>query len=139
MEVIVVYGPTGTGKSRWAFETYPDAFWAHDGKWFDGYDAQETVIFDEFGGHVMPYSNLLKIADRYPLSVEKKAGTVNFVARRVVFLSNYHPSTWYDVQKIRYTWDVSPLRRRITALIYAATYDDWQADEGAPNIVEPVN
>ena len=44
-------GATGTGKSRRAFETWPDAYrkMTND-KWWDGYHGEETVIFDDFKG-----------------------------------------------------------------------------------------
>ena len=39
------YGGTGSGKSRCAMESYPDAYWCMDtSRWFDGYDAHKTIV-----------------------------------------------------------------------------------------------
>ena len=55
-EVWVFWGATGTGKSRRAFETWPDAYrkMTND-KWWDGYHGEETVIFDDFKGFLCVY------------------------------------------------------------------------------------
>ena len=50
-KVTVIYGETGVGKSRWASETYPEAYWKPpNSKWWDAYDQEEVVIIDEFYG-----------------------------------------------------------------------------------------
>ena len=54
-EVWVLWGPSGTGKSRWVAATWPDAFWkAPESKWWDGYSGQETVVLDDFKDYAMP-------------------------------------------------------------------------------------
>jgi hypothetical protein len=50
VEVHVLQGPTGTGKSKWAMDTYPDAYWKQRSQWWDGYMGHEVVILDEFYG-----------------------------------------------------------------------------------------
>lgn len=94
VDVHVVQGPTGTGKSRWAMETYPGAYWKQRSQWWDGYMGHETVIFDEFYGWV-PFDLLLRVCDRYPLLVETKGGQVQFVAKTVIITSNSLPNNWY--------------------------------------------
>jgi len=93
-EVIVIQGPTGTGKSRYALEQYPDAYWKQRSNWWDGYGTEETVIIDEFYGW-LPFDLLLRLCDRYPLLVESKGGQIQMVATRVVITSNAIPSLWY--------------------------------------------
>jgi len=94
VEVIVCHGPTGTGKSKWAMESFPDAYWKQRSQWWDGYSNQATVILDEFYGW-LPWDTLLRICDRYPLLVETKGGQVQFVAKTVVITTNAIPNTWY--------------------------------------------
>lgn len=96
-EVWVFWGPTGTGKSRRAFETWPDAYrkMTND-KWWDGYRGEETVIFDDFKGSSMRLHDFQLIVDRYPVKVETKGSTVELSATRLVFTSNRHPSEWYS-------------------------------------------
>ena len=85
-------GATGTGKSRRAFETWPDAYrkMTND-KWWDGYHGEETVIFDDFKGSSMRLHDFQLIVDRYPVKVETKGSTVELSATRLVFTSNKHP------------------------------------------------
>lgn len=106
--VYVVCGETGVGKSRWAADKWPNAYWKSHGQWWDSYDGQEVVIIDEFYGW-LTYSFMLRLLDRYPLLVEVKGGSVPFVSKVVVIISNKDPAEWYDSKKC--LW--APLERRI--------------------------
>lgn len=94
MRVCVYQGPTGTGKSRFAMESFPGAYWKQRSQWWDGYSGQDVVIIDEFYGW-LPFDTLLRICDRYPLLVETKGGQVQFQAKTVVITSNALPQSWY--------------------------------------------
>jgi len=94
VEVIVIQGPTGTGKSKYAQDNYPDAYWKQRSIWWDGYENDETVVIDEFYGWI-PYDTLLRICDRYPLLVETKGGQIQFTAKRIIITSNSVPNNWY--------------------------------------------
>ena len=51
----MLWGPSGTGKSRFVAACWPDAFWkAPESKWWDGYSGQETVVLDDFKDYAMP-------------------------------------------------------------------------------------
>lgn len=82
-------GETGSGKSRWALEKFPDAFWkAPDTKWFDGYLGEETIVFDDFRPtKEMSFQTILRMVDRYPMKVEVKGNYVNFRPKRIIFTS----------------------------------------------------
>ena len=45
VDVHVIVGPTGTGKSKWALENYPSAYWKQRSKWWDGYFKHKEVKF----------------------------------------------------------------------------------------------
>jgi len=116
MEVRVIWGSTGTGKSRWCQENYPDAYWKSKNsgaqQFWDGYLGQSTIVIDEFYGW-LSWDYLLRLLDRYPFSLDTKHGTVNCSAKTIIFTSNKHPKDWYPNSK--YGWDDSnPLRRRLT-------------------------
>jgi len=96
-EVWVFWGETGTGKSRRAFEQWPDAYRKMStDKWWDGYRGQETVIFDDFKGSSMRLHEFQMVLDRYPMQVEIKGAFVDLSATRYVFTSNKHPREWYS-------------------------------------------
>ncbi|QUX80158.1 putative Rep protein [Feline stool-associated circular virus] len=102
-ELWVLYGPSGSGKSRFAKEHWPDAFWkAPYSQWWDGYGKHETVILDDFKDDSMRLADLQRLIDWYPLWVEVKGGSLPMLATRYVITSNTHPETWYtraDVHK----------------------------------------
>lgn len=93
-EVTVIWGPTGTGKSSYCHTLFPEAYWKSKSEWWDGYDGQETVIIDEFYGW-LPYDYMLRLLDRYPMSVEIKGSHVQFLAKRIIITSNKSPLCWY--------------------------------------------
>lgn len=108
-EVIILIGPPGCGKSRWAWEfESPAKYYKARGKWWDGYDGHETVVMDDFYGW-LPYDDMLRICDRYPLRVETKGGSTQFLAKHVIVTSNRPPEEWYKEQ-----YDQQALYRRIT-------------------------
>jgi len=112
MEVIIYWGTAGTGKSKSAHEQWPNAYWVPKGKWWPGYANQETIIVDEFYGW-WEYDFVLRLCDRYPLTIETKGGHAQFNSKRIVFTSNSQWETWWTK-----THDLAPFRRRITEVKY---------------------
>lgn len=96
-EIHVFWGPTGTGKTRrvWEF-VKPEELWVHPGdRWFDGYDSQLAVLFDDFDGGWFKLSYLLKLLDRYIFQVPVKGGYVWWCPRQIYITSNIEPKDWY--------------------------------------------
>lgn len=95
-EVIILQGESGTGKTRYAHEQDPDIFVCPDneGKWFDGYEGQESVLIDDFYGTIR-YDFLLKLCDRYKMKVPIKGGFVNWAPKRIYITSNQDYKAWY--------------------------------------------
>lgn len=95
-EVIVLWGPTGTGKSRRAWEEAGLQAYPKDPntKFWDGYRGQKHVVIDEFRGTVN-VSNVLRWLDRYPVIIEVKGGAVPLCATKVWITSNVDPRKWY--------------------------------------------
>lgn len=99
-ETVVYFGETGLGKTRKAFEEAEAVPYMHSGgMWFDGYDGEAEVIFDDFGGSEFKLTYLLKLLDRYPMRVPVKGGFVNWVPRKIWITSNYDPKEWFPNAK----------------------------------------
>jgi hypothetical protein len=94
--VYVFWGPTGTGKSRRAWEEATLDAYPKDplSKFWDGYNGQEHVVIDEFRG-VVSISHILRWFDRYPVMVEVKGSSTALKAKTIWITSNLHPNDWY--------------------------------------------
>lgn len=117
-EVKVLYGDPGTGKTKMAFESDPDAYFLRKGNagavWWDGYTGQQTIIIDDFYGWI-PYDLLLRICDRYPLRVDIKGGSVEFLGRTLWITSNQPWEQWYTYSD---KLNKDALERRIDEILY---------------------
>lgn len=109
MNVIVIQGPKGCGKSKYAFDFKSGStkFWKSESKWWCGYDLHETVVLDDFYGRSIPYSEFLKLLDRYPFNIEAKGKTLPFVSKDIIITTNGIPSNWYK-------FNFDPIDRRIS-------------------------
>lgn len=96
VEVIVLWGDTGTGKTRKAYEIDPDLYRAaNNGQWWDGYVKQQTILFDDYYGTV-PYDQFLALLDGYKFQIPIKCGFTWKRWKRVIITSNEEPCYWYD-------------------------------------------
>jgi len=95
-EVFVFWGRTGTGKSRRAWEQAGMEAYPKDPltKFWDGYQAQEHVVLDEFRG-IISIGHVLRWFDRYPVRVEVKGSSAVLVAKKIWITSNMDPRDWY--------------------------------------------
>lgn len=137
------YGPTGTGKTRTAFEEADGNAWISSGslRWWQGYDGHENVIIDDFRGDHCPLHVLLQILDRYPFNVEFKGGSKSLLARKIWITCPYSPEDVYRNHADDRQEDIRQLLRRIDVVREfknTANHSDqaWQAEEsdaGTPN------
>jgi len=97
VDVRVLWGATGTGKTRTVYDSHEiaDIYCHGGGPWFDGYDQHSICLFDDFGGSCFPLPYLLKLLDRYPFRVPIKGGFVAWVPKIIYITSNMDPDTWY--------------------------------------------
>lgn len=93
--VTCYWGATGTGKTRKAHEENPDAWFKPPGPWFDTYDGQKKVIWDDFEENEVSLSLFLRLTDRYPLLLPVKGAFVNWVPTELYITSNTNPREWY--------------------------------------------
>lgn len=95
LDVKVLFGPPGTGKTSSIVEDYPDIYFAQpDLRWWPQYDGQDVILIDDFYGQCRP-SWLLRILDGYQLQVEYKGGHTYARWTKVFITSNVHPVEWY--------------------------------------------
>lgn len=93
-------GESGAGKTRKAFSIDPDYYdvpVSNGTLWFDGYDQNKVLIFDDFAGKVdrVTLVSTLKLFDRYVRAIPFKGGFTWLRSPIVVVTSNYHPRYWY--------------------------------------------
>lgn len=93
--VIVYYGEPGTGKTA-EVHSREQSLWTYTGSgWFDGYEGQTGVLFDDFGGHEFKLTYLLKLLDRYPMRVPVKGSFVQWKPKTIYMTSNCYFDQWY--------------------------------------------
>lgn len=97
-ECFVLWGESGSGKTRYVHDNELDLWVASDNslQWFDGYRGNEAVLFDDFVScKANRFGFLLQLLDRYPLSVPVKGGFVPWVPKRIYFTSNLPIEQWF--------------------------------------------
>lgn len=91
-KVFWFWGDSGAGKSRAAKKLAGDDVYYKDAtKWWDAYDGQESVVWDDIRGDVVPIAELLRLFDRFEHRVEVKGSTRQFTSKRIFVTSIRHP------------------------------------------------
>lgn len=95
-EVYWFYGPSGTGKTRSAYEMCEDPYVCMaTNKWWEGYDGHSDVIIDDYRPSFSTFDDFLKILDRYAYRVECKGGSRQLRAKRIIVTTPRAPQeTW---------------------------------------------
>ena len=108
-EVIFVIGDSDSGKTRYCWENYPNAYPKNKTKWWDMYDGEEDIIIAEFWGFQAEVGReyLLELFDRYPMIVEAKGKSIQMIAKRIVCCCRILPYDEADFE----------MRRRIDKIV----------------------
>lgn len=118
-KVIWLYGPTGTGKSRYVHENESNLYVAMSrAQWWEGYNQQPAILIDDFRCNFAPFNEMLRIIDRYPYRVERKGSSVHLNSARIYITSQFPPHMVYNRDK-RGDEDIKQLYRRITKVVRA--------------------
>jgi len=132
-EVHVIWGPTGTGKTRQAFEAgavlveFDKSGFAHN------YNNEDIILWDDFDPDVLSRAKFLTLTDRYPTTVNVKNGTKVWNPKVIYITTNYNCRDWYGACKA--------VRRRLTSITYCGQTPhtamdlDRAAEEGEMYIV----
>lgn len=121
-----IWGPTGVGKSRLARELCDenDLYTKNTpNKWWEGYDAHEYVIVDDFRPDWWSLTYMLGLLDRYEFRVEYKGGLRQFKPKLIVITSCLAPDECYQTLDE----DIGQLLRRLDRVDYL---------EGVPDVPE---
>lgn len=113
VRVLWIHGPTGTGKTKYAHNKYPDAYIkCSTTKWWCGYQMEKEVIIDEFCKSAVDLALWLTWFQPYKCQVEFKGGHMPLCANRFIVTSNYTPDMLYGTTSVNY----SAFLRRIKIL-----------------------
>lgn len=120
-----LYGPTGTGKTRAAWDYGCSTFGQDETvilpdstlQWFDGYDGQKCVIIDDFRSKKVNFAFLLRVLDRYPLTCPIKGGYVNWTPCTIIITTPLDTSDTFQHRQQYIPEDITQLNRRITRRI----------------------
>lgn len=114
IEVIVMWGPAGCGKTRRAYDEGAYVFDDYENGWWDGYMGEKVLLIDEFYGGIQ-YSKLLKLLDGYQHRLKVKGGFTYAAWTKVYITSNKECTEWYG------QGFTPALKRRVTQVL---TYHD---------------
>jgi len=85
-----LYGPAGTGKSRYARDVAgDDVYLKAQNKWWDGYTGQSFVILDDLDEDFKSWHNIKIWTDRYSCQGEIKGGQVSLNHELFIVTSNH--------------------------------------------------
>ena len=123
LEVIYIYGATGTGKTRGVLEengyenVYRVTDYLHP---FDGYSSQPVLCFEEFYSS-LSLKQMLVYCDIYPLQLPCRY--VNKIAcyEKVYIISNWELERQYEQQQ---TFDAETWKAFLRRIKRVITYDE---------------
>lgn len=122
-----IWGPKGVGKTRGVMEKESDIWVSgEDLKWFDGYENQEAVLFDDFRADMCKFRWLLRLLDRYPVRVQLKGSSIEFTPKRIYITSCKHPSDVYSKDTFDNDEKVDQLIRRIDLITHMSETTNLQ-------------
>jgi len=118
-DVLWLWGQTGTGKSYFARNVYPDRkrWWsAKNLRWWSGYRGEDVAIIDDFRKDFCTFHELLRILDCYPYKVEVKGSHRELNSKMIIITTIEPPLQMYaDLPGER----LDQLTRRITKVVHA--------------------
>ena len=124
LENLWLTGDPGTGKTKYAWEHYPDLYVKAINKWWDGYHNQETVLLDDWDPrHEMLTQHLKTWADRYPFRGECKGSSLMARPKRIIVTSNYTIEQCFQNPE-----DVEAIKRRFKVHHFYRLGNEYRMD-----------
>lgn len=114
-EAAALHGDTGTGKTKIvkliaSFVGAEGTYWKDQTMWWEGYEGQALVVWDEFRPQHSTVAQLLSLINHIPHRVPIKGSSAQFVSPWVLFTSNVDPKDWYGMEDSK---SIAALMRRI--------------------------
>lgn len=102
LEVTYIFGPTGTGKSRYVMEThgYANVFRVTDYLHpFDSYRQQDVIVFEEFSSSIK-IQDMLNYLDGYPLELPSRYSNKQASFTKAYIISNLPLRKQYETVQL---------------------------------------
>lgn len=92
---------------------FQDIYTKDSSHWWDGYDQQNCVLYDDYRKDFCKFHILLRILDRYEYSAQVKGGYIQLNSPNIIITTTRSPEEmWMN----RTYEDVNQLTRRITKI-----------------------
>jgi len=94
---LCLWGAPGVGKTKWIYDNFDedDVYFKDKTEWWDGYDGEKVVVWDDFYGE-HKVGAMLRFLDIYRAQGQVKGGYVWLRQTYNIFTSNEPPENWYS-------------------------------------------
>lgn len=89
------WGLSGTGKTRYCIEKHPSHYIKDNTVWWDMYNQEEAVIFDDFDNQ-LPFRVLLRILDRNKYPAQIKGGYTQLNSPFIYITCEFPPTHFWS-------------------------------------------
>jgi len=122
IEVTVLWGSTGTGKTHRARTAYPGGYTIRAGRApFDQYDGQKVVFFEEFCDKDWPIADMLMYLDKWECPLNCRYQNKYAAWEKVIILTNLDPVCFYNYED---NARVDAFRRRLSRIIQVKNQEE---------------
>lgn len=127
VQILVLWGATGTGKTHRIMHEYPNCYKARPGRdpW-GNYRGEECVFFDEFDWSRWPLDDMKEYLDKWRVLLDARYNNRYAAWTHVAICANSCPTTWYPNSDMP---SVQALRRRIATCCYKVTSQEQALED----------
>lgn len=91
-QTVWLWGPTGVGKSHYARDKYPNAYWKAPHIYWGSYERQTDAILDAVGLVQRPHrEEIVRWIDKFPCMIQTKGGECPLYVTNFIITSAYPP------------------------------------------------